>query len=69
MQAFSNSDRLSLAEQNLKAIFEAELIKVAAIAQQISEKFEIKRSFLPSTSFCNTTVLSFITGLKLAFLS
>jgi hypothetical protein len=42
MQAFSNSDNLSLAEQNLKAIFEVELVKVEAIAQQISDKFEIK---------------------------
>lgn len=42
MQAFSNSKNLSLAEQNLKAIFEVELVKVEAIAQQISDKFEIK---------------------------
>lgn len=42
MQAFSHSDNLSLAEQNLKAIFEAELIKLEAIAQQISDKFEVK---------------------------
>lgn len=42
MQAFSSCNNLSLAEQNLRAIFEAELIKVAAIAQQISDKFEIK---------------------------
>ncbi len=49
MQAFSKSNNLQAAEQNLKSIFEAELTKVASIAQQISEKFQIKYKGIDSS--------------------
>ena len=42
MKAFSKSDNLVEAEENLKAIFEEEAEKVADLAQQISEDFGIK---------------------------
>lgn len=42
MKAFSSSHNLQIAEQSLKFLFEEELTKLATIAQQISDKFEIK---------------------------
>jgi len=42
MKAFSKSNDLLEAEQNLKSIFEEELKKIQDIAQQISKEFKIK---------------------------
>jgi uncharacterized protein len=42
MQAFSNADDISDAEEKLKFILEEELIKIEAIAQRISDKFAIE---------------------------
>lgn len=49
MKAFSISKNLQDAEQNLKSIFEEELAKVATIAEQISENFEIKYNGIDSS--------------------
>lgn len=42
MEAFSNASNLTAAEENFQAILQSEISKVAAIAEEISEKFAIK---------------------------
>lgn len=41
MKAFSRSNSLQAAEENLKLIFEEELTQVALVAQEISDKFNV----------------------------
>ncbi|MFH1564895.1 MAG: DUF711 family protein [bacterium] len=49
MRAFSRSDNLHEAEKNLKEIFESELKKIADLAQQISDEFNIEYAGIDSS--------------------